>query len=222
VNLKLVIPFRDFSGYFCHLGRARQPAPEVAGGELPPSRSRTSQASPTELMDQCRNQSLRFGTQILTETVNKVDFSTTTPFKIFTNSNTIAANSVIMATGAVAKRLDFPGMGTGEGPSGFWNRGISACAVCDGAATAVFLLPKHCTDSTAAVAIFTFASEREFCESDPLQARARADQDQWLPHRACGARDPLLQGLRANPSAQTPSFRRRRHADPRQGRNLDD
>ena len=33
--------------------------------------------------------------------------------------------------GAVAKRLDFPG--AGESP-GFWNKGISACAVCDGAA----------------------------------------------------------------------------------------
>lgn len=84
-----------------------------------------------ELMDRCRSQSLRFGTHILTETVNKVDFSTT-PFKIFADSNTVAADSVIVATGAVAKRLDFPG--SGEGPNGFWNRGISACAVCDGAA----------------------------------------------------------------------------------------
>ena len=33
--------------------------------------------------------------------------------------------------GAVAKRLDFPGSGE---VGGFWNRGISACAVCDGAA----------------------------------------------------------------------------------------
>jgi thioredoxin reductase (NADPH) len=32
----------------------------------------------------------------------------------------------------VAKRLDFPG--SGEAAGGFWNRGISACAVCDGAA----------------------------------------------------------------------------------------
>lgn len=84
-----------------------------------------------ELMDQCRKQSLRFGTHILTETVNKVDFSTT-PFKIFTDSNTVTADSVIVATGAVAKRLEFPG--SGEGAGGFWNRGISACAVCDGAA----------------------------------------------------------------------------------------
>lgn len=33
--------------------------------------------------------------------------------------------------GAVAKRLDFKGSGESDG---FWNRGISACAVCDGAA----------------------------------------------------------------------------------------
>ncbi|XP_050274673.1 thioredoxin reductase NTRB-like isoform X2 [Quercus robur] len=84
-----------------------------------------------ELMDHCRKQSLRFGTQILTETVNKVDFSTT-PFKVFTDSKTVIADSIIVATGAIAKRLDFPG--SSEGPGGFWNRGISACAVCDGAA----------------------------------------------------------------------------------------
>ncbi|XP_030960671.1 thioredoxin reductase NTRB-like [Quercus lobata] len=84
-----------------------------------------------ELMDHCCKQSLRFGTQILTETVNKVDFSTT-PFKVFTDSKTVIADSIIVATGAIAKRLDFPG--SSEGPGGFWNRGISACAVCDGAA----------------------------------------------------------------------------------------
>ncbi|XP_022733703.1 thioredoxin reductase NTRB-like [Durio zibethinus] len=84
-----------------------------------------------ELMDRCRNQSLRFGTTIFTETVNKVDFSSF-PFKIFTDAKTVLADSVIVATGAVAKRLNFPGSGDGQG--GFWNRGISACAVCDGAA----------------------------------------------------------------------------------------
>ncbi|XVE84806.1 hypothetical protein DITRI_Ditri17bG0042200 [Diplodiscus trichospermus] len=84
-----------------------------------------------ELMDRCRNQSLRFGTSIFTETVNKVDLSSY-PFKIFTDARTVLADSVIVATGAVAKRLSFPGSGDGQG--GFWNRGISACAVCDGAA----------------------------------------------------------------------------------------
>ncbi|PON82759.1 Thioredoxin reductase [Trema orientale] len=84
-----------------------------------------------ELMDRCRSQSLRFGTQIFTETVSRVDFSST-PFKVFTDSQAVLADSVIVATGAVAKRLSFPG--SGDGKDGFWNRGISACAVCDGAA----------------------------------------------------------------------------------------
>ncbi|KAJ4714010.1 Thioredoxin reductase [Melia azedarach] len=84
-----------------------------------------------ELMDRCRSQSVRFGTQIFTETVNKVDFSSF-PFKVFTDSKAVLADSVIVATGAVAKKLQFPG--SGDGPGGFWNRGISACAVCDGAA----------------------------------------------------------------------------------------
>jgi thioredoxin reductase (NADPH) len=44
----------------------------------------------------------------------------------------VTADALIIATGAVAKRLEFPG--AGEGPGGYWNKGISACAVCDGAA----------------------------------------------------------------------------------------
>ncbi|XP_009590155.1 thioredoxin reductase NTRB-like [Nicotiana tomentosiformis] len=82
-----------------------------------------------ELMERCRAQSVRFGTQIHTETVTKVDFSKS-PFKIVSSDRTVFADAVIIATGAVAKRLEFPGSGN----DGFWNRGISACAVCDGAA----------------------------------------------------------------------------------------
>jgi len=84
-----------------------------------------------ELTDKFRKQSERFGTTIFTETVTKVDFSSK-PFKLFTDSKAILADAVILATGAVAKRLSF--VGSGEASGGFWNRGISACAVCDGAA----------------------------------------------------------------------------------------
>ncbi|KAI4314678.1 hypothetical protein L6164_027565 [Bauhinia variegata] len=83
-----------------------------------------------ELMNRCRKQSLQFGTKIFSETVSKVDFSQR-PFKVFTDSSTVEAESVVVATGAVAKRLNF--RGSADGPDGFWNRGISACAVCDGA-----------------------------------------------------------------------------------------
>jgi len=54
------------------------------------------------------------------------------PFKVYGSEHQVEADAVIIATGAVAKRMEFPG--SGDGPSGFWNRGISACAVCDGAA----------------------------------------------------------------------------------------
>ncbi|KAG2241953.1 hypothetical protein Bca52824_096207 [Brassica carinata] len=82
----------------------------------------------SDLTDKFRLQSERFGTTIFTETVTKVDFSSKPPFKLFTDSRAVIADAVILATGAVARRLVF------EGSEGFWNRGISACAVCDGAA----------------------------------------------------------------------------------------
>lgn len=63
--------------------------------------------------------------------MNRVDLSTR-PFKVFTDEKEVEADSLIIATGAVAKRLDFPG--AHEGAGGYWNKGISACAVCDGAA----------------------------------------------------------------------------------------
>ena len=77
-------------------------------------------------------QSSKFGTKIYSETVTKVDFSRR-PFRVSSaDGREVLAETVVVATGAVAKRLDFPGSGEGEG--GFWNKGVSACAVCDGAA----------------------------------------------------------------------------------------
>ena len=83
-----------------------------------------------EITDKFRAQSERFGTKIFSETVNKIDLSSR-PFKLETDEKEIVADTVIIATGAVAKKLDFPGSGDGDG---YWNKGISACAVCDGAA----------------------------------------------------------------------------------------
>lgn len=81
-----------------------------------------------ELMERMRAQSERFGTTIHTETVNEIDLSSR-PFKFKADSQEGSAEAVIIATGATAKRLDIPGANDGE----LWQRGISACAVCDGA-----------------------------------------------------------------------------------------
>ncbi|OTB19047.1 hypothetical protein K445DRAFT_72655 [Daldinia sp. EC12] len=82
-----------------------------------------------ELMDAMRQQSERFGTKIITETVSKLDLSSR-PFKYETEwapGDVHTADSVIIATGASAKRLGLPG------EEKYWQNGISACAVCDGA-----------------------------------------------------------------------------------------
>jgi len=81
-----------------------------------------------ELMQSFRKQAERFGTTFLTEDVVSVDFSKR-PFVISGKSSSIEADSVIISTGATAKRLDVPGAGDGE----FWQKGVTACAVCDGA-----------------------------------------------------------------------------------------
>ena len=80
----------------------------------------------TKLTEHFRAQSARFGTRILTETVEKVDFSQR-PFRLVSSEREVLADTVIISTGATAKRLHVPGEDT------YWQRGMSACAVCDGA-----------------------------------------------------------------------------------------
>lgn len=81
-----------------------------------------------ELMDGFRKQSIRFGTDVLTDDVESVDFNAR-PFIIKGKKFSCEADAVIISTGATAKRLDIPGSRDGE----FWQKGVTACAVCDGA-----------------------------------------------------------------------------------------
>lgn len=83
-----------------------------------------------QLMEDMREQSVRFGTEIISETVAKVDLSRR-PFKFWVeygeDDEPHTADTLIIATGASARRLDLPG------EDKYWQNGISACAVCDGA-----------------------------------------------------------------------------------------
>ena len=80
----------------------------------------------TKLTQLFREQSVKYGTTIFTETITKVDFNTR-PFKLYADDTLIEAETVIIATGATAKRMNI------KGEHEYWQRGISACAVCDGA-----------------------------------------------------------------------------------------
>ncbi|KAL1311662.1 hypothetical protein AAFC00_001769 [Neodothiora populina] len=86
------------------------------------------------LMDQMRAQSEACGTEIVSQTVGKVDLSER-PFKYWLHpmgdddtleEETHTADSIVIATGAKARRMDLPG------EEKFWGNGVSACAVCDG------------------------------------------------------------------------------------------
>lgn len=79
-----------------------------------------------ELMERFQKQAERFGTQIHMENVVKVDFSSR-PFLIQGESASYRSEAVIIATGASAKWLNV------KGEDRYKNRGVSACATCDGA-----------------------------------------------------------------------------------------
>jgi thioredoxin reductase (NADPH) len=80
-----------------------------------------------ELMELMRQQALNFGTEIITDDISDVDFSRQ-PFTLRSLSGeTYDALSVIVATGARANYLGLPS------EDRLKNRGVSACAVCDGA-----------------------------------------------------------------------------------------
>lgn len=85
-----------------------------------------------ELMDNMREQSINCGTEIETETIAKIDIGSR-PFRLWRegageqSEPTDTTDAVVFATGASAKRMHLPG------EEKYWQNGISACAVCDGA-----------------------------------------------------------------------------------------
>ncbi len=79
-----------------------------------------------ELMQLFRKQSERFDTEMVQEDVISADFSQR-PFVLKSENREVRAHSVIISTGATAKRMGVPN------EKKMWNNGMSACAVCDGA-----------------------------------------------------------------------------------------
>ncbi len=79
-----------------------------------------------ELMQLFRKQAERFGTQIISGTVTKVELTGKRPFSIWIDDELHTADAVIIATGASARYLGLPSETKLRG------YGVSACATCDG------------------------------------------------------------------------------------------
>ncbi len=80
-----------------------------------------------KLMMQMREQAQHLGAQFISERVIKVDV-TKKPFEIETHrGKKLATHSLIIATGASPNKLGCPG------EEEYWGRGVTTCAVCDGA-----------------------------------------------------------------------------------------
>lgn len=80
-----------------------------------------------DLMMRMREHTKHFGATFLSQTISQVDFSKR-PFTLITHrGQELKAASVIIATGATPRRLGVPGEDT------YWGKGVTTCAVCDGA-----------------------------------------------------------------------------------------
>jgi thioredoxin reductase (NADPH) len=79
-----------------------------------------------ELMDQMREQALRFGADLRMEDVESVSLDGPVKSVVTADGETFKARAVILAMGAAARYLHVPG------EQELLGRGVSACATCDG------------------------------------------------------------------------------------------
>ncbi len=108
-----------------------------------------------DLMEKMKAQAEKFGTDVISGVVNKVDFKNS-PYKISVDKNDYSANSVIIATGAEAKYLDIPKVHALKG------KGVSACATCDGfffKEKTVYVIGGGDTAAEEALFLTTYAKE---------------------------------------------------------------
>jgi thioredoxin reductase (NADPH) len=78
------------------------------------------------MMEHFQRQAERFGTRVLFEDATKIDLSQR-PFRVETDDQAFLADALVIATGASAKWLGI------ESEKRLTNKGVSACATCDGA-----------------------------------------------------------------------------------------
>jgi thioredoxin reductase (NADPH) len=125
-------------------------------------------------------QAERWGAELYTEDVESIDLSSR-PFKITSGERSKLAHSVIIATGATARRLNLPSEET------YWSKGISACAICDGASPLfkereVAVVGGGDSAAEEAVYLTKYASRVHLLVRGPAMRASKAMQDRALAH----------------------------------------
>ncbi|KAF8070898.1 hypothetical protein HT031_000979 [Scenedesmus sp. PABB004] len=133
-----------------------------------------------DLMDRMRKQAERWGAELHTEDVDSIDLSAR-PFVVSSGERRVRAHSVIVATGATARRLALPS------EERFWSKGISACAICDGASPLFKDRPVAVVgggDSAAEEAVYLtkYASHVHLLVRGPALRASKAMADRALAH----------------------------------------
>jgi thioredoxin reductase (NADPH) len=133
-----------------------------------------------ELMERMKAQADRWGAELVTEDVISVDLSQR-PFTVKSSTRTVKTHSIIIATGATAKRLGLPS------EQQYWNHGISACAICDGAIPLFNNVPLAIIgagDTAAEEALFLtkYGSEVHMLVRGDKMRASKAMQDRVIAH----------------------------------------
>ncbi|KAE9590713.1 putative thioredoxin-disulfide reductase [Lupinus albus] len=136
-----------------------------------------------DLMDRMRRQAERWGAELYQEDIEAIDVKSS-PFTVQSTDRKVKSHTVIYATGATAKRLRLPR------EDEFWSRGISACAICDGASPLFkgqILAVVGGGDTATEEALYLTKYARHvhlLVRRDELRA-SRAMQDRWVDYHEC-------------------------------------
>jgi thioredoxin reductase (NADPH) len=149
-----------------------------------------------ELMIKMQEHARHVGCSFLSEQVIQTDLPKK-PFTIITHRNrTLTADALIVASGAVAKRLDV----TGE--QEYWGKGITTCAVCDAALyqdKRVIIVGGGDTSMEFAVSLLKFTKEITLIQVlDKLTASAAMQERVFEQHNVQVIYQSTIEAIRGN------------------------
>lgn len=131
-----------------------------------------------EYMEQLRKQAKNFGVEFTTAEVTEMDFSNDIK-KVVTSSGEYKSLSVIIATGASPRKLNFPG------ESEYTGRGVAYCATCDGeffTGKEVFVIGAGFAAAEEAIFLTKYASKVSIIAREPEFTCAKSIADHVLTH----------------------------------------